>query len=133
LGRPKSLDPSRLIRAVTTWPEAAAVGMTESAAKKAGYDVIVGNIPYGVNASAMIRLDTGGAVKVVAESGRRRLLGVHIVGPRASELIGEAALALEMEAVLEDLIDGVRYHPSAAESQTDAAREALGRGLYVLR
>lgn len=133
LGRPRPWDPSRLIRGLTTTPEAASVGLTEVQAGQAGYQVLIGNIPYGVNAMAMVRLATGGAVKIVAEAKYGKVLGVHIVGPGATEMIGEAALALEMEATLDELAQGFRYHPSLGESQTDAAREALGRGIYVMR
>ena len=129
----RPFDPDTLIRGFFTSPEAAAVGLTERQAKQAGYDVITGTIPYGINAMGMIRLDTRGAVKVVAESEYRQVLGVHIVGPNATELISEGALAVEMEAALEDLAESVRYHPSLSESQVDAARESLGRGIYVLR
>ena len=133
LGRGRPFDPDRLIRSVTTWPEAAAVGLTEKQAQKAGYNVTVGLIPYAINALGMIRLEATGMVKVVAEAEYGQVLGVHIVGPGASELISEGALAVEMEATVDDLAESVRYHPSFSESQVDAAREAMGRGIYVMR
>lgn len=133
LGRSRPFDGKNVIRGLTTWPEAAAVGLSEKEAKKEGYEVLVGTIPYGVNAMGMISLETQGAVKVVAEAGYGQVLGVHVIGPKATELISEGALAVEMEATLEDLAAGIRYHPSLSESQTDAAREALGRGIYVMR
>ena len=126
-------DEKVLVRCVTAFPEAAAVGLTEKQARKAGYDVAVGMIPYAVNAMGMIRLDTRGMVKIVAENKYNQVLGVHIIGPGASEMIGEGALAVETEACLDDLIVGLRYHPTFSESQADAARESLGRGIYVLR
>ena len=133
LGTARPFDQETLVRGFNTTPEAAAVGLTESQAKKAGHDVISGTIPYAVNAMGMIRLDTQGMVKVVAETRYSQVLGVHIVGPQATELISEGALAVAMEATLDELMAGLRYHPSFSESQVEAAREALGRGLYVLR
>ena len=133
LGAATPFNHEALVRGFNTTPEAAAVGLTESQAKKAGFEVISGTIPYAVNAMGMIRLDTQGMVKVVAEARYGQILGVHIVGPQATELIAEGALAVAMEATLDELMAGMRYHPSFSESQVDAARETLGRGLYVLR
>ena len=132
-GRETIYDETALIRGVATSPEAAAVGLTEKQARQAGFEVFVGVIPYAVNAMGMIRLDTRGMVKVVAEQRYGQVLGVHIIGPGATEMIGEGALAVEMEASLDELIAGLRYHPSFSESQADAARESLGRGIYVMR
>ncbi len=81
----------------------------------------------------MITLETDGAVKIISEETYGEILGVHIVGPHATELISEAALAMELEATVEDLALGMRLHPSISESQVEAARECLGRGIYVLR
>ena len=133
LGTAKPFDHEALVRGFNTTPEGAAVGLSESQAKKAGFEAISGTIPYAVNAMGMIRLDTQGMVKVVAEARYGQVLGVHIVGPQATELISEGALAVAMEATLDELMAGLRYHPSFSESQVDAARETLGRGLYVLR
>jgi dihydrolipoamide dehydrogenase len=133
LGLDKVYDETALIRGVTTSPEAAAVGLTEKQARKAGYEVTIGLIPYAVNAMGMIRLDTKGMVKIVAEAKYGQVLGVHIIGPGAMELISEGALALETEVTLDELAESKRYHPSFSESLADAAREALGRGIYVMR
>ena len=74
-----------------------------------------------------------GGVLMVRDGLTDELLGATIVGPHATELIGEGALAMETEATVEDLARAVRLHPSLSETQVDAAREALGRGIYVLR
>jgi dihydrolipoamide dehydrogenase len=133
LGKNNTIDTSVIPRAYYTMPEVASVGLTERDAKKAGYDVKVGTIPYSMNAKAMILLETHGAVKVVSESEYGQILGVHIVGPHATELISEGALAIQMEATFEDLAFSIRYHPSLSEAQVEAAREAFGRGIYILR
>ena len=133
LGKSNTIDTSVIPRAYYTMPEVASVGLTERDAKMAGYDVKVGTIPYSMNAKAMILLETHGAVKVVCESEYGQILGVHIVGPHATELISEGALAIQMEATFEDLALSIRYHPSLSEAQVEAAREAFGGGIYVLR
>ena len=88
---------------------------------------------FRANRNSMIGLEAKGMVKVVAEAKYGQVLGVHIIGPGAMELIGEGALAVEMEASLDELAVSMRYHPTFSESQVDAAREALGRGIYVMR
>ena len=133
MGSDRRLDPSMLIHAVSTRPEAASVGFTEKQAKEKGFRVSTATIPYSTNSLGMISLETQGAVSIVADAEWGQVLGVHIVGPNATELISEGALAVEIEATLEDLADTIRYHPSISESQVDAGREALGRGIYVLR
>jgi dihydrolipoamide dehydrogenase len=133
LARKRPFDERLVSRAFFTSPGFAAVGLTEQEAKKQGYDIKVAAIPYSINSKAMMMLETDGAVKVVSESQYGEILGVHIVGPHAVEMIAEGALAMEVEATVEELADAVRVHPSLSESQVDAAREAMGRGIYVLR
>lgn len=123
----------RVPRAFFTYPEMASVGLTEQQAKDTGLKVRSATIPYSVNAKAMMGLDTDGAVKLVIEENYGEILGVHVVGPHATELISEGALAMELEATVEDLTRAMRLHPSLSESQVEAARECLGRGIYVLR
>jgi dihydrolipoamide dehydrogenase len=133
LGAEKRWDESRVPRAYFTWPELASVGMTEREAKEKGLKIRTATIPFSINPRAMMRLETAGAVKVVADAEYGEVLGVHILGPWATELISEAVLAMEMEATLEELARAILIHPTLSESQVEAAREALGRGLYVLR
>jgi dihydrolipoamide dehydrogenase len=133
MGETRSFRPNRIPRAYYTHPEVAAIGISEREAKQQGLEVQVATIPFSISARAMMMLETDGAVKVVAEARYGEILGVHIVGPHATELIGEGALAMETEATVEDLARAVRLHPSLSESQVDAAREALGRGIYLLR
>lgn len=133
LGQNAAWDPASVPRALFTYPQMAAVGLTESQAKETGREVRCATIPYSVNAKAMIGLETEGAVKIVSEARYGEILGVHIVGPQATELISEGALAMELEATVEDLASAIRLHPSLSESQVEAARECLGRGIYLLR
>jgi dihydrolipoamide dehydrogenase len=133
LGSQQVFEQARVPRAFFTYPEMACVGLTEAQAKERGHKVRSATIPYSVNARAMMALETDGAVKIVSDARYGEILGVHIVGPHATELISEGALAMELEATVEELARGIRLHPSISESQVEAARECLGRGIYVLR
>jgi dihydrolipoamide dehydrogenase len=130
-GGQAAVNPRAVPRVIYTRPQVAAVGLTEAAAKEAGYDVVTGLVPLGVNAMAMIQGQAEGVIKVVGEAKYGELLGVHLIGPTATELIGLASLAIQMEATLEDLARAVLPHPTIAESLADAARAALGRAVYL--
>ncbi|MEW5722465.1 MAG: dihydrolipoyl dehydrogenase [Thermodesulfobacteriota bacterium] len=123
----------RIPRAVFTRPEIGAVGLTEREAKQAGLDYRVGLAPYSLNARAMIQMEAEGFVKIISEPRYGEILGVHIIGPQAAELIGQAVAAMNAEATVEDLVRSISPHPSLSEALPEAAREALGRGgaLYM--
>jgi dihydrolipoamide dehydrogenase len=107
-------------------PEVASVGLTEAKAKERGYDVKVGKFPITIIAKAKILGATEGLVKVVADKKYDELLGVHIIGPHATELIGEAGVALQMEATVEELIETMHAHPTVSESIKEAAEDVHG-------
>jgi dihydrolipoamide dehydrogenase len=130
-GLQKRINEQAIPRAFYTKPEIGAVGLTEREAKEKGLSVQVGLIPYSMNSRAMIELETDGMIKVISESRHGEILGVHIVGPYATELIGQAALAIQMEATVDELSEAVFPHPSLSESLPEAAREALGRAIYM--
>lgn len=126
--------PFRLIsRAIWTIPEVGAVGLGEEAAEQEGYNVETGSFPYSINGLAMARNETAGEVKVVFEPRYGEILGVHITGSRATELIGEAVMAMQLEATVQELAAGFRAHPTFSESLVDAAREARNWALYLPR
>jgi dihydrolipoamide dehydrogenase len=116
---------------IATRPEVASVGLTQRAAEEQGIQILVGKIPYAGNSRAMTLLNTVGTVKVIAGATYREVLGVHIVGPHATELISEAALAIQAEATVEDLIKTIKLHPTLSEATVEAARDALGMALYI--
>jgi dihydrolipoamide dehydrogenase len=118
-------------RGIYTKPEAASVGITQSEAEQKGIEIIVGRIPYATNSRAMTLWDTAGAVKIIAGARYREILGVHIVGPYATELISEAVLAVNVEAIMEDFVRAIKLHPTLSESLGEAARDSLGEALYV--
>ncbi|MGH2584169.1 MAG: dihydrolipoyl dehydrogenase [Dehalococcoidia bacterium] len=132
-GLPSALDATVLPLAFFTEPEVAAAGLSERAARGQGYDVIAARFPFGASGRALTLEEPDGLVQVVAERAGGRLLGVQIAGPVATELIGEAALAIEMTATLEDLALTLHPHPSLAESFVEAADLALGRPRHLFK
>jgi len=114
-----------------THPEVASVGLSEKKARDAGYDVQVGRFPFQANGRALTYGDVEGLVKIVADAKYGELLGVHIIGPQASELIPEAALGIRLEATLEDLSGTIHAHPTLAEAVMEAAWAAAGAALNL--
>ncbi|MCA9585617.1 MAG: dihydrolipoyl dehydrogenase [Myxococcales bacterium] len=118
--------------AIFTDPEIAAAGLTEAEAKARGIEVRVGKFPFSALGRAMAVNETEGFFKVVADKKTNELLGVHIVGPEASDLISEGALALEMHAFLEDIGLTIHPHPTLGEGFMEAAQHGLGHAIHVL-
>ena len=119
--------------AIFTDPEIASVGLTETQAKEKGYDPIVGKFPFTALGRALIAGETEGFVKIVADKSSDLVLGVHIVGADASDLISEAALAIEMGATLEDIGFTIHPHPTLPESIMEAAQAAKGKAIHILQ
>lgn len=118
-------------RGLWTFPEVGAVGLSEEEAEKKGLEVEVGGSPYAVNGLAMLRGDVGGAVKIVSDAKHGEILGVHIVGAGAVDLVGEAVLAMQLEATVNELARSIRVHPTFSETVVDAARDAANWALYL--
>jgi dihydrolipoamide dehydrogenase len=117
--------------ATFTHPEVASVGLTEAKAREAGHDVVVGRFPFTALGRAQTYGSTEGLVKVVAERKYREVLGVHIIGPSASDLIPEGALAMHLEATLDDIADTIHAHPTLGEGTMEAAMVALGLPVHM--
>jgi dihydrolipoamide dehydrogenase len=100
-------------------PQIGSVGLTEAQAKAAGHEVKVGKFPFSANSKASIVGSHEGFVKVVADAKYGELLGVHIIGPQATELVAEAVVALELEATIEELMFTIHAHPTLAEAMLD--------------
>ena len=107
-------------------PETAGVGLTESEAKKRGYDVKVGRFPWTANGKANILGNTTGFVKVVTEKKYGEILGVHIIGPAATELVAAAGIAISHEATAESVFGTIHAHPTLSEAIMEAAADSLG-------
>ena len=130
-GHAERMDYEAVPAATFTHPEVASVGLTEAKAREAGYDVVVGRFPFSALGRAQTYGSTEGLVKVVAEQRYGEVLGVHIIGPGASDLIPEAVLAMHLEATLADIADTIHAHPTLGEGTLEAAMVALGLPVHV--
>src|SRR5438874_1267688 len=113
-----------------TDPEVASVGLTERKAKERGYDVKIGKCAFTAIAKAKIIGDANGFVKYVVDAKYDELLGVHIVGPKATELIVEACAALELEATSESIAKTIHAHPTLSEALMEAAEDVQGHSIH---
>lgn len=120
-------------RAIWTIPEVGAVGLSEEEAEQQGLEVEVGGFPYSINGLAMSRNEMDGAVKIISDPRYGEILGVHIVGAHATELVGEAVLAMQLEATASELARSIRAHPTFSENVVEAARDATNWALYLPR
>lgn len=121
MGRDSEIDYKVVPRCIFTLPEVASVGLTEREAMEQGYKVKVARLPLELNGFAHIMGQTEGLIKIIADARFGEILGMHIIGPQASDLIHEAALGMRLEATVEDMAKTMRVHPSLAEAIRDAA------------
>jgi len=123
---------SRCVPAVIfTSPEMASVGLQEEEAKKQGREVAVGQFPFAANGRALSLLEGDGFVKVVADAKTDEVLGVHMVGPEVTELVAEAALAIEMGATTEDIARTIHAHPTLPEAVMEAAEAVHKMAVHI--
>jgi dihydrolipoamide dehydrogenase len=114
-----------------THPEVAWVGQNEQQLKEAGVKYRIGTFPFTANSRAKTNLDTDGMVKILADAETDRILGVHIVGPNAGEMIAEAALAMEYGASSEDVARTCHAHPTLAEAFKEAAMATYSKPIHM--
>ena len=112
-------------------PEIGSVGLTEAAARERGYDVQVGSFPFRVLGRARMADELDGFVKIVADKKYDEILGVHIIGPRATELVAEAVLALRTECTVEELMRTIHAHPTMSEAVGEAAHATHGAPIHM--
>jgi dihydrolipoamide dehydrogenase len=112
-------------------PEIGSVGLTEAEAREQGYDVHVGSFPFGVLGRAKMANETDGFVKIVADKKYDEVLGVHMIGPRSTELVAEAVLALRLECTVEELIKTIHAHPTFSEAVGEAAHATHGAAIHM--
>ena len=133
MGHESTIGEPAVPRPIYTDPEIAGVGLTEAQAREQhGDDVVVGRAPWVAIARAVMSGDTTGWVKTIHESKYGELLGVVIVGPHATDLIGGAVIALDAESTIETVGDGVAPHPTLAEGLKEAALVGLGRPIHLV-
>src|SRR4029077_13673504 len=111
-------------------PEIGSVGLTEAEAKARGFDVRVGTFPFGIIGRAKMAQESDGLGKSVADKKYDELLGVHMIGPRSTELVGEATVALRLESTVEELIRTIHAHPTFAEAIGEAAHATHGAAIH---
>ncbi len=112
-------------------PEIGSVGLTEREAQEKGYDVRIGTFPFFVLGRAKMAGEAEGFVKIVADKKYDEVLGVHMIGPRATELVAEATLALRLECTVEELVKTIHAHPTFSEAVGEAAHAAHGAAIHM--
>jgi dihydrolipoamide dehydrogenase len=122
----KPINPEHIPNATYCHPEIGSVGLTEAKAEEAGYNIKVGKFPFTANSRASIVGQHEGFIKIVSDADYGEILGVHIIGPQATELIAEAVVAIELEATVEDLMWTIHAHPTLAEAMLDASNSVYG-------
>lgn len=130
-GHPATMDYRTVASCVFTQPEVATVGLSEAQAQEQGYDVVIGKFPFLANGKAVTYGERSGFVKIVSEARYGEVLGLHIVGPHASDLILEGGLALQLEATLDEIDATIHSHPTLGEAIAEAALAAQGRALQI--
>jgi len=131
-GHKSAVDWMGMPAAIFTEPEIATVGASENELKEQGKKYEVGRFPFSASGRAMSVLETDGFVKVLIDSEDNRLLGVAIVGPEASDLISEAALAMEMCAFAEDVALTIHPHPTLGEAMMESFKHSLKEAIHVM-
>jgi len=116
---------------IYTHPEIAWVGKTEEEVKEEGIDFTTGVFPFAASGRAKAKGDTGGQVKIIRNASNDRLLGAHIIGPSASELLGQSVLAMEFDGTIEDIARTIHAHPTLSEAMHEAALSADGRAIHI--
>lgn len=117
--------------ATYSYPEVASVGLTEKKAKERGYDVKVGKFPFSAITKASISNEATGLIKVVSDKKYDEVLGVHLVGPHATELLAEACMALKLETTTEEIARTMHAHPTLSEIMKEGAEATLGHPIHI--
>ncbi len=133
-GHNRAYDAKTVPAVIFVDPEIASAGLMESEARAKGHtDLKIGKFPFAANGRAVSMMETEGFVKIIADAKTHVVLGVHIVGPEASNLISEAALAIEMGACVEDLALTIHPHPTLGETMMEAAEATLGHAIHIIQ
>jgi len=133
LGEKQKIDYKAIPSCIYTSPEVASVGMTEQEARSIFKDNIkVGRFPYAASGKAMTLGERSGFVKIIAESKYNEILGIHVIGPSATELAAEAGLAIKLECTAEELADTIHAHPTLSEAVMEAAFDLLAEPIHKL-
>ena len=126
-------DPACVPEVIFTDPEIASVGLTSEAARESGFDPIEGKFPFAANGRALCLNEAEGWAKVVVDKTTDRLLGVHLIGPEVTELIAEAALAIELGATAEDFASTIHAHPTLPEALMEASEAVHNMAVHIFQ
>lgn len=133
-GQNRVYDVKTVPSVIFTDPEIASVGWTEDECRTHGHSNLkIGKFPFAANGRAVSMMESNGFVKMIADAQTHVVLGVHVVGPEASQLISECALAIEMGATLEDIALTIHPHPTLGETMMEAAEAALGHAIHMIQ
>ncbi|SET07792.1 dihydrolipoamide dehydrogenase [Natronincola peptidivorans] len=133
MGEEATIDFKTIPSCVYTKPEIATVGLTEEEAKTAGYNVKTGKFPFMANGKSLIMQETEGMVKFVADAKTGEVLGLHIAGPRATDMIAEGSLAIRLEATIDEIITTIHGHPTVSEAVLEAAHDVYDSCIHVVK
>ncbi|MFZ7121473.1 MAG: dihydrolipoyl dehydrogenase [Eubacteriaceae bacterium] len=131
MGHCKKMNYNIVPSCIYTIPEIGSVGLTEKEAKEKYGDVNVGKFPMTASGKALAMGETEGFAKVIADKKYGEILGVHIIGPSATEIIGEAATIMKLEGTIEELTDTIHAHPTVSETIMEAAHDAIGEAIHL--
>jgi dihydrolipoamide dehydrogenase len=128
---PRPVDYANVPSCTYCRPQIASIGSTEARAREKGREVSVGRFPFTASGKAVALGETEGFVKVVADKATGEILGVHIIGPEATEIIHEFTLGRTLEATLEEIIHTIHAHPTLSEAALEATLAALGQAIHI--
>jgi len=131
MGENSQINYRAVPRFICSMPELAAVGLTEEQARKKGYRIKVGKYPFMANGKSIILGEREGMVKIVCDAETEEILGLHILGPQATDLILEGTLAINQESTIKEIIDTIHPHPTLGEALREAALDAQGRAIHI--
>ncbi len=130
MGHTATIDYDVVPRFAHSLMELASVGLTEAEARAQGHEIKIGRFPFAANSIATILGERRGLIKIISEPKYGQILGVHILGPRATELIAEATLAMKLEATVPDIVATLHAHPSLSEAMHEAALDVTGETIH---
>jgi len=131
MGRTSYLDHRSLPRILYTTPQIACIGLSPKDAKARGYKILTGMAPLNMNPFGMIMFQVYGLIELIADKDYGEILGINMIGDEVCEMAGEAVLAIQLEATVDDLASALFPHPTLSESLSEAARDCLGATLYI--
>jgi len=133
MGAAVEIDYHAVPRCVYTSPAVASVGLTEKQATASGRQITVGRFSFLNNSRALTLSEDRGGIKVIADAKSGEILGIHMIGPKVSEMIHEAVLAIKLEATVDDVADMIHAHPTLSEALKEAALDAAGRSIHKVK